>query len=103
MSRPDDLTALMLDKLADELAERLASKVAELLPAAGKRSSPWLTTTEAIEYTRLAEGTFRKLCASGKIPSHGGRAKLFYRPELDQSLLDLEGVAEEQQQLRRVS
>ena len=103
MSESDDLTGLMLTRLADELAERLAGRVEERLSAACRRASPWLTTAEAIDYTRLAEGTFRKLAASGKIPSHGGRAKLFYQPELDQSLLAFNGLAEEDQQLREVS
>jgi hypothetical protein len=103
MSNSDDLTGLMLTRLADELAERLARRVEERLTAACRHASPWLTTAEAIDYTRLAEGTFRKLAASGKIPSHGGRAKLFYQPELDQSLLAFNGSADEDQQLREVS
>jgi hypothetical protein len=98
----DDLAHAVLHLLADELATRLAPKVAELMADGSPESSPWLTTTQAIEYSRLPEGTFRKLAACGKIPSHGGRSKLFYRPELDRALLDFTGIADEERQLRRV-
>jgi excisionase family DNA binding protein len=81
---------------------RVAPRVAELLAERSSPGSPWLTTTEAIEYTRLPEGTFRKLAASGKIPSHGGRAKLFYRSELDATLLSFDGIANESRRLRTV-
>ena len=59
-------------------------------------------TRAAITYSGLAESTFRKLAACGKIPSHGGRAKLFYRPEIDRALLSSKGVAEEAREMRRV-
>jgi hypothetical protein len=97
-----DPTNAIMQLLADELAKTLAPRVAALLNDRSPDASPWLTTTEAITYSRLPEGTFRKLAACGKIPSHGGRAKLFYRPELDQALLDCSGIAEENRQLRRV-
>jgi hypothetical protein len=100
--RDDDLTTTVLRLLADELADRVVSRVAERLPAVSPNATPWLTTAEAISYSRLPEGTFRKLMTSGKIPSHGGRAKLFYRPEIDQALLDFSGIAEDNRQLRRV-
>lgn len=32
---------------------------------------------EAIEYTRIPAGTFRKLVAAGRLPAHGGRRKLY--------------------------
>jgi hypothetical protein len=91
-----------LDLLVDELAARLAPRLAELVAPDEAASTPWLTTAEAIEYSRLPEGTFRKLAASGRIPSHGGRSKLFFRPELDQALLESQGIADDQRQLRRV-
>ena len=97
-----DVAQAMLHVLAEELANCLAPKVAELISDPSGDRSPWLTTHEAVEYSRLPEGTFRKLAASGKIPSHGGRAKLFYRPELDQALLDFRGIAGEERELRRV-
>lgn len=90
-----------LELLASELATRLAPKIAEIVNKDAPRS-PWLTTLEAIDYSRLPEGTFRKLAASGKIPSHGGHTKLFYRPEVDQALLDFRGIADEQRELRRI-
>jgi hypothetical protein len=32
----------------------------------------------AIEYTQIPAGTFRKMTADGRIPSHGSRRKLFH-------------------------
>lgn len=87
--------------LIEELADRLAPRLSQLAAPEPPPSTPWLTTAEAIEYTRLPEGTFRKLAASGKIPSHGGRSKLFYRPELDETLLTLRGIADEDRQLKQ--
>ena len=92
----------LLDKLVEELAERLAPRMLDLIDKDQLAGSPWLTTLEAIEYSRVPEGTFRKLAASGRIPSHGGRTKVFYRPEIDQALLDYQGIAEDERQLRRV-
>jgi excisionase family DNA binding protein len=71
-----------LEALAEALAEHLAAR---LRFASG--ASPWMTTAEAIEYTRIPKGTFEKLSADGVIPSHGGRRKLFHRDEVDQALL----------------
>lgn len=103
MTDPEhDVADAMINLLAEHLSERLAPKVAELLGDATTAETPWMTTVEAIEYSRLPEGTFRKLAASGKIPSHGGRSKLFYRPELDQTLLELHGMAEDHRRLRTV-
>lgn len=93
---------VLADEVARRLADRLAPQMAELVPRRSADSSPWLTTREAIAYTKLPEGTFRKLASCGKIPSHGGRAKLFYRPEVDDALLAFTGIAEEQRRLRRV-
>ena len=97
-----EVTTAALELLVSELSSRIAPRVAELLNLDSPTASPWLTTLEAIEYSRLPEGTFRKLAASGTIPCHGGRAKVFYRPEIDQALLDFRGIAEDERQLRRV-
>jgi hypothetical protein len=95
----------MWNLLAGDLAERLARHLAPLLAervSGHEAGSPWLTTREAVDYTRLPESTFRKLASCGKIPSHGGRAKLFYRPELDTALLGMAGPAEDERRLRSV-
>jgi hypothetical protein len=73
-----------------------------LVADAGGLTSPWLTTAQAIAYSGLPEGTFRKLAACGKIPSHGGRSKIFYRPEVDQALLSSSGVRGDARRLRSV-
>jgi hypothetical protein len=103
-STPDteQIWNLLADGLAERLAQHLAPLLAELV-SGQDAGSPWLTTYEAVEYTRLPESTFRKLASCGKIPSHGGRAKLFYRPELDTALLGLAGLAEDERRLRSVT
>jgi hypothetical protein len=98
----DGLWRFLTDELAERLAERLAPRVADLMLDRAGQTSPWLTTSQAIAYTALPEGTFRKLAACGKIPSHGGRSKIFFRPELDEALLGSSGLAEEARQLRRI-
>ena len=102
MDTADGLLSLLTEELAERLAEHLAPRVAELLLGHPAQASPWLTTSQAIAYAGLPEGTFRKLAACGKIPSHGGRTKIFYRPELDHALLGSTGLADEARQLRRV-
>ena len=37
------------------------------------RESPWMLMEEAIDYTRVPAGTFRKWVAEGRIPAHGGK------------------------------
>lgn len=98
----DSVWQLFGDELAERLAEHLAPRVAELLARLGEDTTPWLTMREAIAYTRLPSSTFRKLAASGRIPSHGGRSRLFYRPEIDQALLGFTGIADEERGLRSV-
>lgn len=73
-----------LDPLLDEVADRIVSRLAGAIAAA--QPSPWMRMHEAIEYTRIPEGTFRKWVAEGRVPSHGGRRKLFHRTELDAAL-----------------
>ena len=98
----DGVWRMLTDELADRLAERLAPRLAKLTSVEPTPPSPWLTTNQAVAYSGLPESTFRKLAASGKIPSHGGRTKLFYRPELDEALLAFSGIAEEGRGLRRM-
>lgn len=49
----------------------------------------WMTRDEAIEYSRLPEGTFNKLAQARVIPCHGGKTKVFDRLEVDRALLAL--------------
>lgn len=74
------------DELLDALADRLAARIAKRLPAA-RDTSPWMTKDEAVAYTRIADGTFRQLAADGRIPSHGGKRRLFNRQEVDAAIL----------------
>jgi excisionase family DNA binding protein len=70
------------------LAETVAQHVADLLREHldRERESPWMLMEEAIDYTRVPAGTFRKWVADGRIPAHGGKRKLFHRAELDAAL-----------------
>jgi hypothetical protein len=102
MTNAEEMLRLLADELAQRLAEHLAPRIAELVSEQSSHSSPWLPTRQAIAYSRLADGTFRKLAACGKIPSHGGKARLLYRPEIDQALLGSGGEAEAARELRRV-
>jgi excisionase family DNA binding protein len=73
-----------LDRLVDEVATRVAAELADRM--ASEAPSPWMAMEEAIAYTRIPAGTFRKWVAAGRIPAHGGRRKLFHRAELDTAL-----------------
>jgi excisionase family DNA binding protein len=73
-----------LDRLVDEVATRVAAELADRI--ASQAPSPWMAMEEAIAYTRIPAGTFRKWVAAGRVPSHGGRRKLFHRDELDAAL-----------------
>ena len=75
---------LDLDRLIDEVATRVAAELADRI--ASQAPSPWMAMDEAIAYTRVPAGTFRKWVAAGRIPAHGGRRKLFHRDELDAAL-----------------
>jgi excisionase family DNA binding protein len=73
-----------LDRLADELAtlvaERLKGQIGSPEP------SPRMGMADVIAYTGIPAGTFRKWVAEGRIPSHGGRRRVFHRAELDAAL-----------------
>jgi excisionase family DNA binding protein len=73
-----------LDRLVEELATRVEAEIAERI--ASPPASPWMSMEEAIAYSRVPAGTFRKWVAAGRIPSHGGRRRLFHRVELDAAL-----------------
>ena len=97
-----EMWRLLVEDVAQRLAEHLVPRLAHTASNGSGEVSPWLTTREAIAYSKLPEGTFRKLASSGKIPSHGGRTKVFYRPEIDDALLAYAGAAEEDRRLRSV-
>jgi len=71
------------DETLDALAERIAARI----PAASPAGSPWMKFPELVDYTRIPEGTLRKMSAAGEMPSHGGRVKLYHRDEVDEALL----------------
>ena len=75
---------LDLAPLAEQLALHVAKMVREQLETEWR--TPWMLMEEAIDYTRVPEGTFRKWVAEGRIPAHGGKRKLFHREELDAAL-----------------
>jgi hypothetical protein len=75
-----------LDELRKELAREVALEVTRALRDDIGAASPWMSTAEAIAYSALPPGTFRKRAASGEIPSHGGKTKIFHRAELDRAL-----------------
>jgi excisionase family DNA binding protein len=85
-SPPQAPSGLQLD-LAP-FAERVAQHVVEVVlkQIEIERRSPWMLMEEAIAYTRVPAGTFRKWVADGRIPAHGGKRKLFHRDELDAAL-----------------
>ena len=73
-----------LDQLVDELATLVAQRLEERFGS--RERSPWMGMADAIAYTGVPAGTFRKWVAEGRIPSHGGRRRLFHRAELDAAL-----------------
>lgn len=73
----------LLDALADRLAPRLAACLNLHSPA---DTSPWLTFAEAVRYTKIPAGTFRKLSADGTFVAHGGKRKVYHRQQLDEAL-----------------
>jgi hypothetical protein len=83
---PDALLDALVHRLAWQLAERMADQLAGLALSEG---SPWMTFEEAVEYTRVPAGTFRKLSAEGTFTAHGGKRKVYHRQELDSALSGL--------------
>jgi len=72
--------------LAQRRRRAVAARVSARLEVLQPVGSPWMTSEEAIEYSRLPAGTFRKKAAAGEIPCHGGRTKVFHRAEVDAAL-----------------
>ncbi len=88
--QPIEIPDAFLDALAYGLAERLAGRMADQLAGlALPEGSPWMTFEEAVEYTRVPAGTFRKLSAEGTFTAYGGKRKVYHRQELDAALLRL--------------
>lgn len=73
------------DEEVTALAARLHEMLSPLLDR--KAGSPWMQFKEAVAYSRIPSGTFRRLSAMGLIPSHGGRTKLYHRDEIDEAIL----------------
>jgi hypothetical protein len=89
-SRPIEIPDAFLDALVQRLARRLAERMADQLAGlALLEGSPWMTFEEAVEYTRVPAGTFRKLSAEGTFTAYGGKRKVYHRQELDAALLGL--------------
>lgn len=85
---PDGLSIPIPDTLVDALARAVAERAVELLHTELDQRTPWMTTDEAVAYTRIPLGTFKQMAAAGQIPSHGeGRRNLYHRGEIDQWLL----------------
>lgn len=85
----DSLAIPIPDTLVDALARAVADRALELLRDDLDQRTPWMTTEEASEYTRIPLGTFKQLSAAGTIPSSTfeGRRKLYHRAVLDEWLL----------------
>jgi excisionase family DNA binding protein len=75
---------IVLERLVDELATLVAERLGERFGS--PETSPWMCMADAITYTGIPADTFRKWVAEGRIPSHGGRRRLFHRAELDAAL-----------------
>ena len=84
MSLRIDFDEDTLDTLAAGLSERMQMQMQD---SAG---SPWMNFAALVEYTSIPEGTLRRLTGQGKIPSHGGKSKVYHRDEVDKALLGYE-------------
>lgn len=74
----------LADDALDQLAERIAERIQGRPEAA---ASPWMDFAGLMEYTKIPEGTLRKLTASSQIPGHStGRVKVYHRDEVDAAL-----------------
>lgn len=74
------------DDELDEVAELLFERLVPLLQTAPPLS-PWMRFEEAVAYSRIPAGTFRRLSAMGLLPSYGGRTKLYRRDEIDEAIV----------------
>jgi excisionase family DNA binding protein len=77
-----DVSLSVSDALVETVAHLVAERVAALLTERAAGTTPWMTTDEAIEYTRIPAGTFEELSARGRIPFHAadsGRRKRYHR------------------------
>jgi hypothetical protein len=64
---PDPLWSPLIEELASRVADQLAPQLAKMV-SESHGPGPWLTTAEAIKYTGLPDGTFRKLPPAGRFP-----------------------------------
>jgi excisionase family DNA binding protein len=78
------VVGLDLGSLVESVAQRVAELMEERLTIGS--DTPWMLMEEAIAYSRVPAGTFRKWVAEGRLPAHGGKRKLFHRAELDAAL-----------------
>lgn len=82
----------LVEAIADAVVERLRPHLSRAHGDETSPATPWMTMREAIAYTRIGEGTFRKDVAAGVIPSHtrpgadGRASRYFHRAELDAML-----------------
>jgi excisionase family DNA binding protein len=66
---------------------RFAEAVAARLTATASDRSPWMTVTEAAEYTRLSKSLLSKRIEADTIPHRKvGRRRILHREELDRWL-----------------
>lgn len=86
-ARPIEIPDAFLEVLASKVAALLAAPLAAHLAASSSEGSPWMTFEEAVQYTRVPAGTFRKLSADGTFAAHGGKRKVYHRDQLDSALL----------------
>ncbi len=90
-------------ELDDDAVDTLAVRIAERMQPALPPPSPWMDFGELVEYTKIPEGTLRKLTAAGRVRGHSsGRAKVYHREEVDEDLLGY-SRRQDQSRLRRVS
>lgn len=68
----------------EQIARAVAGQVRQLLQE--DHGPTWLTKDEALAHSKIPKGTFEKLAAEGRIPSHGGKTKVFNRQELDKAI-----------------
>ncbi|HEV3094963.1 MAG TPA: helix-turn-helix domain-containing protein [Solirubrobacteraceae bacterium] len=81
------MNEIFSEAFLDTIVERLAPRVAEEIAAQMPDTRPvWMNFRELVEYTRIPEGTLRKIVAKGAIPKYGKRNSRFHREEVDLAL-----------------